>query len=170
MGYGKSKPGMFKMKHQGVPALLKALTGGQKEMVGKMREQGKTSAADKIEKGILAEPAKKAAAKKTSKKMVGTQGTKESKDAGVTYYADKGQSVEGGPSENQRAPKGDVYAKSHGGSRPSTLSFKEARDFSRTEAAFDRAQKRRAGERGLDVKNRRDQKKLMEERSRRNKS
>jgi hypothetical protein len=63
MGYGKSKPGMFKMKHQGVPALLKALTGGQKEMVGKMRKQGKTSAADKIEKGILAEPAKKAAVK-----------------------------------------------------------------------------------------------------------
>ena len=47
------------MKYQGVPALLKALTGGQKEMVSKMRQQGKTEAADKIEKGILAQPVKK---------------------------------------------------------------------------------------------------------------
>ena len=69
MGYGKSKPGMFKLKHQGVPALLKALTGGQKEMVSKMREQGKTSAADKIEKGILAQP-EKAAAKKYGNKVL----------------------------------------------------------------------------------------------------
>lgn len=69
MGYGKSKPGMFKMKYQGVPGLLKALTGGQEEMVSKMREQGKTSAADKIEKGILAQP-EKAAAKKYGKQLL----------------------------------------------------------------------------------------------------
>lgn len=63
MGYGKSKPGMFKMKHQGVPALLKALTGGQKDMVSKMKAKGNTAAADKIEKGILAQPEKGAAKK-----------------------------------------------------------------------------------------------------------
>lgn len=67
--------GQFKMKYQGVPALLKALTGGQKEMVSKMREQGKTSAADKIEKGILAQP-EKAAAKK-----YGTEPMKKDPDA-----------------------------------------------------------------------------------------
>jgi len=61
MGYGKSKPTMFKMKHSGVPALMKTLTGGQKEMVSKMRADGKTSAADKIEKGILAQPENAAA-------------------------------------------------------------------------------------------------------------
>lgn len=55
--------GQFKMKHSGVPALMKSLTGGQKEMVSKMREQGKTSAADKIEKGILAQPEKAAVRK-----------------------------------------------------------------------------------------------------------
>jgi len=32
MGYGKSKPAMFKMKHQGVPALLKTLVGDQKNL------------------------------------------------------------------------------------------------------------------------------------------
>lgn len=32
MGYGKSKPAMFKMKHQGVPALMKALVGNQKNL------------------------------------------------------------------------------------------------------------------------------------------
>lgn len=69
MGYGKSKPGMFKMKHSGVAALMKSLTGGQKEMVSKMREQGKASAADKIEKGILAQP-EKAAAKKYGDKVL----------------------------------------------------------------------------------------------------
>ena len=154
MGYGKSKPGMFKMKHQGVPALMKALVGDQHKLPEHLKEAIKNA------------PAKK----DPDKKMVGTKGTKESRDAGVTYYADKGKSVEGGPSENQKAKKGDVYAKSHGVSSPSTLSFKEARDYSRAEAAFDRAQERRAGERGLDVKNSRDQKKLMKERSRRNKS
>ena len=59
MGYGKSKPGMFKMKHQGVPALLKTLTGGQKDMVSKMRQEGKGEAAGKIEKGIKAAAPKK---------------------------------------------------------------------------------------------------------------
>ena len=56
------------MKYQGVPALLKALTGGQKEMVSKMRQQGKTEAADKIEKGILAQPVKKEDTSKNGKK------------------------------------------------------------------------------------------------------
>ena len=32
MGYGKSKPAMFKMKHQGVPALMKTLVGNQKNL------------------------------------------------------------------------------------------------------------------------------------------
>ena len=68
MGYGKSKPAMFKMKHSGVPALMKTLTGGQKEMVSKMKADGKTSAADKIEKGILAQPENAAAKSYGSKK------------------------------------------------------------------------------------------------------
>ena len=59
MGYRKSKPGMFKMKHQGVPALLKTLTGGQKDMVSKMRQEGNSEAANKIEKGIRAAAPKK---------------------------------------------------------------------------------------------------------------
>ena len=50
----------YKQKYQGVPALLKALTGGQKDMVSKMRQQGKGVAADKIEKGINAAPKKMA--------------------------------------------------------------------------------------------------------------
>lgn len=137
MGYGKSKPAVFKMKHQGVKGLAAALQNN---------------------------PDKK------GKKMVGTKGTKETKDAGVTYYADKGKSIEGGPSENQRGKDSKVYAKSHGASRPSSLSFKEARDFSSAEAAFDRKQARTAAKKGRNVKNPSDQKKLMKERSRRSKA
>jgi len=38
MGYGKSKPGMFKMKHQGVPALMKALVGDQHKLPDHLKE------------------------------------------------------------------------------------------------------------------------------------
>jgi len=38
MGYGKSKPGMFKMKHQGVPALMKALVGDQHKLPNHLKE------------------------------------------------------------------------------------------------------------------------------------
>ena len=55
MGYGKSKPGMFKMKHQGVPALLKALVGKQNNLPDHLKEAIK-AAPEK--------PAKKAAAMK----------------------------------------------------------------------------------------------------------
>lgn len=55
MGYGKSKPGMFKMKHQGVPALMKALVGNQDRLPQHLQDAIK-AAPEK--------PAKKAAAKK----------------------------------------------------------------------------------------------------------
>lgn len=38
MGYGKSKPGMFKMKHSGVPALMKALVGDQHKLPNHLKE------------------------------------------------------------------------------------------------------------------------------------
>lgn len=49
----------FKLKHSGVPALMKTLTAGQKNMVQSMRKAGKTEAADKIEAGIKKAPIKK---------------------------------------------------------------------------------------------------------------
>ena len=49
----------FKLKHAGVPALMKTLTAGQKNMVQSMRKAGKTEAADKIEAGIEKAPIKK---------------------------------------------------------------------------------------------------------------
>lgn len=47
MGYGKSKPGMFKMKHQGVPALLKALVGDQNKLPEHLKEAIKNAPAKK---------------------------------------------------------------------------------------------------------------------------
>lgn len=55
MGYGKSKPGMFKMKHQGVPALMKTLVGDQHKLPEHLKEAIKAA---------KEKPAKKAAAKK----------------------------------------------------------------------------------------------------------
>lgn len=49
----------FKLKHSGVPALMKTLTAGQKNMVQSMRKAGKTEAADKIQRGIEKEPIRK---------------------------------------------------------------------------------------------------------------
>ena len=49
----------FKLKHSGVPALMKTLTAGQKNMVQSMRKAGKTEAADKIEAGIKKAPIRK---------------------------------------------------------------------------------------------------------------
>ena len=49
----------FKLKHSGVPALMKTLTAGQKNMVQSMRKAGKTEAADKIQRGIEKAPIKK---------------------------------------------------------------------------------------------------------------
>lgn len=92
MGYGKSKPGMFKMKYSGVPALMKALTGGQKEMVSKMRQQGKTSAADKIEKGILAQP-EKAAPKKYGDKVLKKDPTERAKSSAKLKRDERGNVV-----------------------------------------------------------------------------
>lgn len=92
MGYGKSKPGMFKMKHSGVPALMKSLTGGQKEMVSKMREQGKTSAADKIEKGILAQP-EKSPAKKYGDKVLKKDPTERAKSSAKLKRDERGTIV-----------------------------------------------------------------------------
>ena len=47
MGYGKSKPGMFKMKHQGVPALMKALVGDQHKLPEHLKEAIKNAPAKK---------------------------------------------------------------------------------------------------------------------------
>lgn len=49
----------FKLKHSGVPALMKTLTAGQKNMVNSMRKSGKTEAADKIQRGIEKAPIRK---------------------------------------------------------------------------------------------------------------
>ncbi len=49
----------FKMKHQGVPALMKTLTSGQQGMIKSMKESGKTAQATAIEKGIESAAPKK---------------------------------------------------------------------------------------------------------------
>lgn len=61
MGYGKSKPAVFKMKHQGVPALMKALVGNQDRLPQHLQEAIK-AAPEK--------PAKKAAARKYSDQVL----------------------------------------------------------------------------------------------------
>ena len=57
----------FKLKHSGVPALMKTLTAGQKNMVQSMRDSGKTEAADKIKAGIEKAPIKKGPGDKRAK-------------------------------------------------------------------------------------------------------
>ena len=49
----------FKMKHQGVPALMKTLTAGQQGMIKSMKKSGKTAQAESIKKGIEDAPVKK---------------------------------------------------------------------------------------------------------------
>jgi hypothetical protein len=49
----------FKMKHQGVPALMKTLTAGQQGMIKSMKESGKTAQAESIKKGIEDAPVRK---------------------------------------------------------------------------------------------------------------
>lgn len=62
----------FKMKHKGVPALMKTLTAGQQGMIKSMKESGKTAQANAIEKGIKDAPAKKITDK--NRKEVGRGG------------------------------------------------------------------------------------------------
>lgn len=49
----------FKMKYQGVPALMKTLTAGQQGMIKSMKKSGKTAQAESIKKGIEDAPPKK---------------------------------------------------------------------------------------------------------------
>lgn len=88
------------------------------------------------------------------KKLAKRQGTLDTKDAGVTYYGSKEElATYDGPSENQPSFTGRVFASSHksgGKTRPSTQSFKEAREREKMEDLYDRTQARKRGVQGPD--------------------
>jgi hypothetical protein len=93
-----------------------------------------------LKQAILDTPAKKA-----TEKLESQQGTKETKDAGVTYYGTKQDlATSDGPSENQASDSGRVYASSTKAdgtkTRPSTQSFKKAREYESAEDRYDKEQ------------------------------
>ena len=107
----------FKLKHSGVPALMKTLTAGQENMVQSMRKAGKTEAADKIERGIEKapvkkygkEPIKKGPGDKNGKKWKGTM-RKDEQGTIIGTNNEKGRSEEISKKENvqKRSRRGGV--------------------------------------------------------------
>ena len=88
--------------------------------------------------------------KKGDKKLLKQQGTKETKDANVTYYGSKEDLASGdGPSFNQGSKSGRVFATSSGVTVPSSQSFKEARANEKSMNSFDSNIARQAENRGI---------------------
>lgn len=123
----------------GSPFKMNPKTPFMKALVGK---QGNLP--EHLKKAILDAPAKK-----TDKQFEKRQGSKETKDVGVTYYGTKGSLASGdGPSANQPSASGDVFASSRkrgGRTSPSTQSFKEAREREAMEDRYDAEQKKKQG-------------------------
>jgi hypothetical protein len=136
----KAKPmaALFKMNPK--TPFMKALVGKQGNLPQHLKQ------------AILDTPAKKATGKLESQ-----QGTKETKDAGVTYHGTKKDlATSEGPSENQASNSGRVYASSTKAdgtrTRPSTQSFKKAREYESAEDRYDKSVAKMKGVKALKKK------------------
>lgn len=124
----------FKMKHKGVPALMKTLTAGQQGMIKSMRESGKTAQANAIEKGIKDAPAKKITDK--NRKELGRGGKdvvisekestvrrRDNKNTGARDFEQVTQTVEKG----SRAQKGTTMSDRQGGGRMAKKTYQRVK-------------------------------------------
>lgn len=124
----------FKMKHQGVPALMKTLTSGQQGMIKSMKKSGKTAQAESIKKGIEDAPPKKITDK--NRKEVGRGGKdvvisekesivnrRDNANSGKRDFEQVTQTVEKG----SNAPVGTTMADRQGGGRTAKKTYQRAK-------------------------------------------